>query len=54
MTCAMKMHLCFVYRRHYVTTVDMRHVKNTHNFVVNGQKHEVRVLVFFVRMSGTL
>ena len=57
-TCAMKMHVPFVYvRRRYVAMVDMRHglaTCNTQNFVVYGQKHKEWVLVFLVRTRGTL
>ena len=49
-TCTTKMRVLFFYaRRRYVTMADMRHAlahSNTNNFVVNGQKYKVWVLVF--------
>ena len=44
-------------RRCYATMGEIRHslaTFNSNNFVVYGQKHEVWVLVFLVRTSGTL
>ena len=55
-TCATKMRSRFVYERRYATMVKMRHgleTINSNNSVVYGQKHEVWVLAFLFRTSGT-